>query len=89
MQTYIARSAFTDPTNISNAISVLLAALALQEVRDIIPAAAMPYILALSGLLNIVLRTFFTVRPVAAIAPGQTAPVAVESLTVTQPDRKP
>lgn len=80
MQTYYARSMFSDPQNIASALSTLVGILALPEVTAIIPVEYMPAILAFSGALSLVLRTAYGVRPVAAIAPGNTKAVQVKSL---------
>lgn len=79
-QTYYAKSMFSDPQNIASAISTVVGILALPEVKGIIPLEWMPAILAVSGALSLILRTYFGVRPVAAIPPGETRPVQVESL---------
>lgn len=79
-QTYYAKSAFSDPQNIASAISTLVGILALPEVAAIIPLTWMPTILAISGALSLILRTFFGVRPVAAIPPGDVKPVEVKRL---------
>jgi hypothetical protein len=83
-QTYFAKSMFSDPTNIASMLSILVGVLALPEVVAIIPLKAMPYILALSGAVAFVLRTWNAVRPVAAIAPGTNTPVEVKKLDVTK-----
>jgi hypothetical protein len=44
----------------------------------------MPKILALSGAINFLLRTFNAVRPVSAIAPGAVKPVEIPKLTKTE-----
>ncbi len=83
MQMYVAKSMWSDPTNLASIASCLVGVLALPEVRQVIPLEAMPYILAISGALNFVLRTWTAVRPVAAIKPGETKAVKVESLHVS------
>ena len=47
-----------------NLATVLAAALAVPEVSGIIPAAALPYLLALNAVLNIVVRVYATSEPV-------------------------
>lgn len=84
-QTYVAKSMWTDPTNIASVISCAVGVLALPEVVAIIPLKAMPYILAISGALSFALRTWNAVRPVANILPTRTAEVQVKSLPVTPP----
>jgi hypothetical protein len=83
MQTPVAKSIYSDPTNVASFISVAVGILALPEIVAIIPLAAMPYILALSGAASFALRTWNAVRPVANIPPGETKVVEVKSLPVT------
>lgn len=82
-QTYIAKSIWSDPTNIASMVSIGVGILALPEVVAIIPLKAMPYILAVSGAASFALRTFNAVRPVANILPTQTTAVQVKSLPVS------
>lgn len=83
-QTYYARSMWSDPTNLASIASVLVGLMALPEVTAIIPASWMPAILAISGALNFILRTWNATRPVAAIKPGEVKPVEVKKLEPTQ-----
>jgi len=82
--TAYSKSLWTDPTNLASAGAVLVGLLALPEVSSLIPAAWMPKILALSGAINFLLRTFNATRPVAAIAPGQVKPVEISKIEKTQ-----
>lgn len=84
-QTYVAKSMWSDPTNLASIASIIVGVLALPEVTAVIPLKAMPIILAVSGALNFILRTWNAVRPVANIRPTETTPVQVKSLHVTQP----
>lgn len=83
-QTYVAKSMWSDPTNIASMISIGVGILALPEVVAIIPLKAMPYILAISGAASFGLRTWNAVRPVANIRPTETAEVQVKRLPVTE-----
>jgi hypothetical protein len=87
-KTYVAKSMWSDPTNLASLGSIFVGVLALPEVVSIIPLKAMPYILAVSGALSFVLRTFNAVRPVANIRPTETAEVQVKSLTITPPPKE-
>lgn len=83
-QTYYATSLWTDPTNLASLAAVLVGVLALPEVSAIIPASWMPKILALSGAVNFMLRTFNAVRPVANIKPTDVKPVEIPKLQKTE-----
>lgn len=83
-QTAYARSMFSDWTNIAATVQVIVGLLALPEVRAIIPLTWMPAIVALSGALTVILRTWTATHPVAAISPNQVRPVEVTKLTATQ-----
>ena len=83
-QTYVAKSLYSDPTNIASMISIGVGVLALPEVVAIIPLKAMPYILAVSGAVSFALRTWNAVRPVANIRPTQTTEVQVKTLPITE-----
>jgi len=83
-QTYVAKSMWSDPTNLASLVSIGVGILALPEVVAIIPLKAMPYILAVSGAASFALRTWNAVRPVANIKPTQTAEVQVKSLPITE-----
>lgn len=84
-QTAYAKSMFSDPTNIAAAVQVAVGVLALPEVIAVIPLRWMPVILAISGALSFVLRTWTALRPVANIAPKQVKPIEVKKLDATQP----
>lgn len=71
-QTYVAKSMWSDPTNLASIASIVVGILALPEVTAVIPLKAMPVILAISGAVNFALRTWNAVRPVANIRPTQT-----------------
>ena len=77
-QTYFATSAFSDPTNIASFLAALMGFLQAPEFGAIIPARYAPYTLMLAGLIGVFLRTFFALRPVAAVAPGNNVPVQVK-----------
>jgi hypothetical protein len=80
MQTYYAKSMWTDPTNLASIAACLVGVLALPEVVAVIPLKAMPIILALSGALNFILRTYTALRPVANIKPTEMKPIEVKQL---------
>lgn len=82
-QTYVAKSMWSDPTNLASIASVAVGVLALPEVTAVIPLSVMPYILAVSGAINFALRTWNAVRPVANIPPTQTVEVPVRTLPIT------
>lgn len=84
-QTYVAKSMWSDPTNLASIASIVVGILALPEVTAVIPLKAMPVILAISGAVNFALRTWNAVRPVANIRPTQTTEVQVKSLPITPP----
>jgi hypothetical protein len=85
-QTYVAKSLWSDPTNIASFVSIAVGILALPEVTAVIPLEAMPFILAISGAVNFALRTWNAVRPVANILPTQTTAVQVKKLPITPGD---
>lgn len=74
--TYWAVSVLTSRTVQFAALTVIVGILALPEVVDIIPLRWMPFITAIVGIGNFLLR-LITVRPVAFIAPGSSIPVEV------------
>lgn len=101
-QTYMAKSAFTDLTNISAFIMALLQLGGVEGFLDgistwlmtLMPGA--PFSINLVKLLEFVAavtilihRTFFANNPVTMIAPMQVKPVEVKSLTPTQPPDPP
>jgi len=77
--TYFAISLFSSRTFWLNAATLLVAVLSATEVIVIIPIRFLPLTTAGVAALNIWLR-MATVRPVALIAPGTTAPVVVVKL---------
>jgi len=83
-QTYYAKSMWTDPTNLASLAAVAVGILALPEVSSQIPAEWMPKILAISGAVNFMLRTFNAVRPVANIKPTEVKPVEIPKLQKTE-----
>jgi hypothetical protein len=83
-QTAYSKSLWTDPTNLASLGAVLVGLLALPEVTALIPVTWMPAILAISGAINFLLRTFNAVRPVAMIAPGNVKPVEIPKLEKTE-----
>ncbi len=83
-QTAYAKSAFTDPVQISNVLEIVLASLALPQVVAVIPLSWMPFILAFSGIAGIFLRRYTALHPVVAIAPREVKPIEVPKLTATQ-----
>ena len=83
-QTAYSTSMWTDPTNLASMASVLVGLLALPEVVAIIPLRWMPVILAVSGAVNFVLRTYKAVRPVSNIAPQSVKPVEIPKLKKTE-----
>jgi hypothetical protein len=84
-QTYVAKSLWSDPTNVASMLSIGVGILALPEIVAVIPLKAMPYILAVSGAISFALRTWNAVRPVANVAPMQTTAVEVKTLPITKP----
>jgi hypothetical protein len=82
--TYWAVSVFSSRTMWFNAANLLLAALSLTEVATLIPARFLPLQLAAVAVINMWLRQA-TVRPVALIAPGETAPVLVRKVGPPDP----
>lgn len=83
-QTAYARSMFSDPTNITLALTVFIAILADPQVVAIIPLWLLPKLTALAAAIGVYLRTVKGTNPVAVIAPGQVRPVEVPKLTKTQ-----
>lgn len=77
--TYFAVSLFSSKTFWVNIIAFLIAISGLSEVVTIVPLRFMPMYSAVVAILNVYLRTV-TVRPVALIAPGDTAPVDVPKI---------
>lgn len=77
--TYWAISILSSRTFWLNVMVFVLAASSLSEVTAIIPARFLPLETAVGALINLYLRTV-TVRPVAFIMPGETAPVAVDKI---------
>lgn len=82
--TAYSRSMWSDPTNLASMASMLVGVLALPEVRGIIPLEWMPALLAISGAVSFVLRTFSAVRPVANITPTHVKPVEIPMLKKTE-----
>lgn len=82
--TYWAISIFSSRTFWVNAAALIVAVLSATEVITIIPLRWLPLSTALVAALNIYLRTV-TVRPVAFIAPGNTAPIAVARIDPPSP----
>ena len=76
-QTYYAKSLFSDPVVL---VSLLIAVFQLPEVRDVLPEPWLHLATALTAILTLFLRVYNAQRPVAAIAPGTSKPVAVASL---------
>ncbi len=77
--TYFAVSIFSSRTFWLNALAVIIASLSAADVITIIPLRFLPLAAALVAVANIILRAL-TVRPVALIAPGTSAPVVVSKL---------
>ena len=84
MQTYYAKSMFSSTTIWVNVATFVIAVTELTEVVDLVPQAWHGEMLALAAVINVALR-IFTVRPVAAIAPGNVEPVRVKSIEATPP----
>lgn len=77
--TYFAISLFSSRTFWFNTANFVVAALSLKEVTTIIPPRFMPMQAMIVALINLYLR-MITVRPVAIIAPGNTAPTVVDRI---------
>jgi hypothetical protein len=77
--TYWAESILVSKVFWVNLISVILEILDMTGLVDVFPPGFVQYRVMLVGILNIILRKF-TVRPVALISPGATAPVTVAKL---------
>lgn len=77
--TYWAISVLSSRTVWVNAAAFIVALLSATDVLRIIPPAQQPVVTALVAALNLYLRTV-TVRPVAFIAAGTSAPVTVEKI---------
>lgn len=77
---YRAKSSFVSKTHIFNVLSMIVVILALPEFISLVPSAALPFIAALNPIINLIIRQYGTVRPVAFIAPGNSIPVAVKKL---------
>lgn len=77
--TYWATSILISRTAWFSALTTLVGILALPEVMALIPLRFMPALLALTGVITFVLRVL-TVRPVAFIPAGWTAPVEVPKI---------
>jgi len=82
--TYFAISILSSRTFWLNAVALFVAACSLTEVVTIIPLRFMPTYSAVVAIANMGLR-YLTVRPVAWIAPGSVAPVAVAKLSPPVP----
>lgn len=76
---YRAKSVFSSATVWFNVISALAVILALPELINIIGPNGAKYVAFAVAAVNIVLR-FWTVRPVAVVAPGKTKTVAVHKI---------
>lgn len=78
---YRAKSIFNSSTLYFNVISLVLTVLGMTEFQKLLTPTQ---VATLSGTIipigNMVIRMFFTNRPVAFIAPGETKPVAVKKL---------
>jgi hypothetical protein len=83
-RTYFAVSVLNSRTMWMAVATVLVGLLALPEVVAIIPLRYLPALTALIGAINFVLR-MVTVRPVAFIAPGTSAPVEVPKVGPPDP----
>jgi hypothetical protein len=81
---YWAVSILTSRTAQFAGFTILLGILSLPEVLALIPLKYMPLLLAAVGVINFILRKL-TVRPVAFIAPGATAPVLVPRIDPPAP----
>jgi len=82
--TYWAISLFSSRTFWWNAANGLSSILSLAEVNVLIPARFVSLQLAVVALVNLYLRTV-TLRPVAFIAPGTSAPVTVPKVGPPDP----
>lgn len=100
-QTYMAKSAFTDLTNIS---AFIVAALQISNVESFLdglsawlstmtpeqlPINLVKLLEFIAAITILVHRTFYANNPVTMIAPGQVKPVDVASLQPTQPKDPP
>lgn len=62
------KNPFLSLTNWSNAIITLIGVLSLPELKDVVPLSWLPYILLAVGVLNLILRNFFTSKPTTEFA---------------------
>lgn len=81
MQTYYAKSAFSDPVMIATFVMLVLQ---LGEVRDLMPEQWVHIATAAVAVLNLFLRVFNAQRPVAFIPPASVKPVEVKRLDTSR-----
>jgi len=82
--TYWAISVLSSRTVWFNAAAFVVALLSATDVLTIVPPAKLPLVSAIVAALNVYLRTV-TVRPVAFIAAGTSAPVPVQRIDPPPP----
>lgn len=82
--TYFAISLFSSRTTWLAVFTFLSGVLAMPQVLAVIPLRWLPFFMIAIGIVALVLRTL-TVRPVALIAPGSSAPVLVPRIDPPTP----
>jgi hypothetical protein len=77
---YRAKSVAVSSTVIFNTLAAIAAILMQGDVQKVLGPRGLPWALAAYAAVNVVLRIFGSVRPVAFVAPGKTKAVAVRKL---------